>query len=241
MKIRDFIFLFFVSIPSALIVAIYTSQNPQLTLQKNVLAHISAKKAENLKTIILDTVNVQYVPTPTVFVPEPKDIDNNSVVTPLQTNGTSVDNENSQEWGVAKKIDEHTYTIKVAYDNKMTSPQEVIDALNSYRAVHGKGSLSYDGRLGDYAQTRVETYKNIGTTDSHAGFEHLINNEDGFSKLGFNSLGENSYYGGPLEASHLIEWAFAQSPGHDANQLGDWTHVGVGVNETAVNIIFGGN
>jgi uncharacterized protein YkwD len=48
-------------------------------------------------------------------------------------------------------------------------------------------------------------------------------------------------YGGPLNGTHLIEWVFSQSPGHDANQLDNgWSHVGVGVTDTSVNLVFGG-
>ena len=41
---------------------------------------------------------------------------------------------------------------------------------------------------------------------------------------------------------HVIEWVFAKSPGHDANQKDpDWTHVGIGVTDSTVNLIFGGS
>jgi uncharacterized protein YkwD len=39
----------------------------------------------------------------------------------------------------------------------------------------------------------------------------------------------------------LIEWVFAKSPEHNANQLDSgWTHVGIGVSGYGVNLIFGG-
>ena len=146
------------------------------------------------------------------------------------------------QWGEAKKIGEHTYTIKVGEDDRMATPQEVVDSLNTYRSVQGVGNLSVDSKLSEYAQTRADFFRSQGTTDAHAGFSHYLDNEDGFTKLGFYKLGENSYFGGPLYGVHLIEWVFAKSPEHNANQLSpDWSYVGVGTNGTAVNLIFGGS
>lgn len=149
--------------------------------------------------------------------------------------------DDSQQWGVAKKIGDHTYTIKVGEDARMATAQEVVDALNSYRHAHGVGDLVVDGKLTEYTQTRADFFKSSGSTDAHAGFSHFLDNEDGFTKLGFSRLGENSYYGGPLYGVHLIEWVFGASPEHNANQLdAGWQFIGVGVNSTAVNVIFGG-
>ncbi|MGB4966304.1 MAG: CAP domain-containing protein [Microgenomates group bacterium] len=145
------------------------------------------------------------------------------------------------QWGVAKKIGEHTYTIKVGEDARMATSQEIVDALNAYRKTQGVGELTIDSKLTEYAQSRADFFKSQKTTDAHAGFSNYLDNEDGFTKLGFTKLGENSYYGGPLYGVHLIEWVFGASPEHNANQLdGSWNYVGVGVNNTAVNLIFGG-
>lgn len=148
--------------------------------------------------------------------------------------------EDTGDWGVAKKVGEHTYTIKVGEDARMTTAQEAVDALNSYRKAHSVGALSVDPKLTEYAQSRADFFKSSGSTDAHAGFSSYLDNEDGFEKLGFARLGENSYYGGPLFGVHVIEWVFGASPEHNANQLdGGWSHVGVGVNGVSVNIIFG--
>jgi len=155
---------------------------------------------------------------------------------------TSSPDTSSGEWGVAKQVGEHTYTINVGNDSSMTSAQEVHQALNAYRSSKGIGQLSWDDKLASYAQGRASHFKNIGTVDSHAGFNSYLENENGFEQLGFMRLGENSYFGGALTGTHLIEWVFSQSPGHDANQLdSSWSHVGVGVTDTSVNLIFGGD
>jgi uncharacterized protein YkwD len=148
----------------------------------------------------------------------------------------------TEEWGIAKEIEEGTYTIRVGNDASMGSPQEVLAALNAYRNTNGRSTLAWDDTLGRYAQSRAEYMQSIQTTDKHAGFNHYLEKDDGFNRLGFNQLGENSYYGGPLNGTHVIEWVFAKSPGHDANQKSsDWTHVGIGVTNSTVNLIFGGS
>lgn len=145
------------------------------------------------------------------------------------------------EWGVAKQIGDHTYTINVGNDSNMASPSEVLQALNAYRSAKGSGQLSWDDKLAVYAQQRADYFKSISNVDGHSGFNNYLENEDGFGKLGFMRLGENSYYGGALTGTHLIEWVFSQSPGHDANQLDTgWSHVGIGTSSTSVNLVFGG-
>ncbi len=147
----------------------------------------------------------------------------------------------SQPWGVAQKVDDLTYTIKVGEDPVMATPQEVLNALNNYRNVNGKSSLTWDDNLASYAQSRANHFSAISGTDKHAGFDNYLNNEDGFSKLGFRRVGENSYFGGKLNGVHMIEWVFAKSPGHNANQLdSQWTHVGIGVTNNSANLNFGG-
>lgn len=156
---------------------------------------------------------------------------------PVILNPTTVESNN--EWGVAKQIDEHTYTIKIGYSDTMATSNEIHQSLNNYRQNHGKSSLNWDQTLADYAQTRAELFSSIQKTDSHAGFNSFLENEDGFSKLGANQVGENSYYGGNITGVQAIEWVFAQSPGHDANQLSDqWTHVGIGVSSSGIDLIF---
>lgn len=149
--------------------------------------------------------------------------------------------DSGEPWGVAKKIGEHTYTVKLGHDERMGTANEIYEALNSYRSAHSRGYLAWDEKLAAYAQIRADHFKTIGTTDEHAGLNQFLESEDGFVKLGFNQIGENSYFGGPLYGVHIIEWLFASSAEHNSNQLdSSWSHVGIGVTNTSVNIIFGG-
>lgn len=142
------------------------------------------------------------------------------------------------EWGKAIKKADGSYTMKIQLDKQMATPNEIYQALNSYRQSKGKGNLAWDDRLAGYATERADhTCKN--GIDNHAGFKDFLSNQDGFNKLGFGHLGENM---GNMRLSgvHLIEWMYSQSPGHDANQLGDWSHVGIGVVGDCDVLVFGG-
>lgn len=143
-------------------------------------------------------------------------------------------------WGMAQKVGDHTYTMKFTPDVRMATPQEIFDALNNYRQKNGIHILAWDTTLAQYAQSRANFFEQQGTLDHHAGFSHFLHDEDGFSKLGFNNMGENASYAGPLVGAHLIEWIFAGDEEHNANQLNaTWTHVGIGVNGIATDMIFG--
>ena len=145
-------------------------------------------------------------------------------------------------YGQAAKVGEHTYELQVTPDNRMATVQELLAALNQYRQKSGVGVLGWNASLGTYAQNRANFFSGKGSLDEHAGFMDFIHNENGFTKLGFNHLGENSAFAGPLSATHLIEGIFAADAEHNGNQLNnEWTQVGIGVNGIATDVIFGGN
>ena len=162
------------------------------------------------------------------------------IVAPQAISQRSPTNEPS-EWGIAKQIDEHTWTMRVGEDNRMATAQEILAALNAYRERHGRGALIWDGTLASYASERAAFFTMQGTLDGHAGFQDYLDNQNGFEKLGFRSVGENSSYGYQLAGVHLIEWVYAGDEPHDKNQLdSQWKYVGIGVNGTATDLIFGG-
>ncbi|HSW89883.1 MAG TPA: CAP domain-containing protein [Patescibacteria group bacterium] len=145
-------------------------------------------------------------------------------------------------WGVAQQINADTWRIRVGEDSRMGTPQEILQALNTYRNTHGKGSLSWDDKLATFAGSRAAYLNSIKGTDNHKGFIDYTSNEDNVRALGFGSLGENLSYGYQLLGVHLIEWIFASDSAHDANQLNSqWTHVGIATNGLAVDLIFGGS
>lgn len=145
----------------------------------------------------------------------------------------------TSQWGAAKQIAEHTYTITVGTDSRMATASEIVVALNNYRTKKGVGQLTWDDKLGNFAQSRADTFAFAGKLDEHAGFKNYLNTQDGFVKLGYNFIGENASFTGPLLGVHLIEWVFAGDQEHDNNQRNpQWTSVGVGVHSSAVDIVF---
>lgn len=147
-----------------------------------------------------------------------------------------------------EKYQQNTTLPVVASEEETTSDDRlifsaggIIEALNSYRLAKGVGGIPADSALMNYAQERASFFASRGSMDGHAGFQDFINNRDGFNKLGFFALGENSSYGHQLSAKELIEVVFSADAPHENNQLNpEWTHVGVGVAGGAVDIVFGG-
>lgn len=168
-------------------------------------------------------------PSPTQ-IPSPT-----SVQEPIPT-----DSANAKPWGEAWRQEDGSYTMKIQEDSVMSAPQELAEAINRYRETKGMGRLAWSDTLAAYAQSRAE-YIVANGSDRHAGFNNFVENEDGFQKLGFNCLGENMSEGFRLSGTHLVEWMYAQSPGHDANQLNPiYASIGVGIGDRVSVLIFGG-
>ena len=148
--------------------------------------------------------------------------------------------DDGQPWGVAKQIDDVTWRIKVGQDAQMGTPAEILIALNDYRRRYGVSNLSWDSGQSNYAQSRAVYFNKIKNLDGHKGFIDFLNNQDGFNKLGFYELGENASFGYKLSGVHLIEWIYAGDEPHNKNQLNRvWNYVGIGVDGTATDLIFG--
>jgi len=142
-------------------------------------------------------------------------------------------------WGVAIKVGEHTYKIKVQNDAVMGTPDEILQALNNLRSRNNIQLLKKDDRLCSYTQSRAEYQGKLGKTDVHAGFTDFLENQDGFRKLGYARVGENSSYGYTLSGVHLIEFVYMQSSEHNKNQLDPaWDHACAGTSGLATNLIF---
>ncbi|MBU3978928.1 hypothetical protein KKE68_04485 [Patescibacteria group bacterium] len=165
-------------------------------------------------------------------------IGQNKFIPPTPTSLPSI---SGDSWGVAKKIGVHTYTMRLQSDSRMGTPEEILGALNKYRQQHGRGILAWDDKLAGYANTRAEYFSQKNDLDAHAGFLDYLNNQDGFKKLGFANIGENSSIGFTLEAVHIIEWVYAGDAEHNDNQLNNnWHYAGIGVNGNATDLIFAG-
>lgn len=187
-------------------------------------------KSQNIKVRTIQTVQAVITPKPT------------AIPTPTIKLQKQAPKEDLGLWGIAKQLDEHTWTMKVGKDERMASAQEILDALNVYRERNGRGRLEWNQTLADYAQGRSDFFAKTGTTDKHQGFHEYLKDENNYKKLGFRSLGENSSIGFKLLGVHLIEWVYAGDKPHDDNQLNSrWSSVGIGVSGTATDLIFGGD
>lgn len=170
-----------------------------------------------------------------VVTPSPSQTVSSPTVHPTTTNPN-----NDKPWGQAWRQEDGSYTLKIQEDATMSEPRELADAINLYRETKGVNRLEWSDTLGAYAQTRAE-YVATNGSDHHAGFNTFVEKEDGYNKLGFNCLGENMSEGFQLSGTHLVEWMYAQSPGHDANQLNPiYSRVGVGISKKVSVLIFGG-
>ena len=216
-----------------IILFILTSDKNDILLYKILGIYIEPVK------ISTQQINPAPTSTPTqTITPSPTAIYKlNDTTNPSSNTGSSNAND---PWGVAKQISEHSWTMKIGFDNKMGTAQEIYDALNNYRRLHGSGILAWDNNLAAYAQSRADYFNSIGGTDEHKGFIQFTDNIDNLrQKLNFYSVGENSSYGFRLSGTHIIEWMYAGDKPHNDNQLNpNWTHVGVGVNGTATDLIF---
>lgn len=190
-----------------------------------ILSEKIVKKAQARNySIVKEPVNNALPSTTPTITPEPtKKID-------------------EEQWGIAKQIDETTWTMRVNQDSKMATDQEIFQALNNYRKQKGVGTLVWDDKLASFAKNRAATFTSIGKLDGHAGFSAYFNNEENIKQIGFSGLGENSSFGFKMEGVHLIEWVYAGDPPHEKNQLDPtWTHVGIGVDDLSTDVVFGKN
>lgn len=202
--------------------------NLLLNTDKNEL--INTTKVENSE-LPVDVIEIVEMETITKTIPSPTVVNKKPIVKPTIDNGP---------WGVSRQIDEVTWTMKVGEDEKMATAKEIFEALNNYRQRYGSQTLTWDEKLGNYAQSRAVYLNSIKNVDKHSGFNNFVENEDGFNKLGFTMLGENISYGYKLNGVHVIEWMYAGDKPHNDNQLDNrWNYVGIGVNGLATCLIFG--
>lgn len=143
-------------------------------------------------------------------------------------------------WGTTEKIGDHLYRTYVGQDEKMGTPEEILEALNYYRSNHGRSRLSLDEKLCKFSQIRADEQAKNNNLDSHKGFQDYLDDPKHWEELNFKSLGENASYGYILSGVHLIEWVFDADEEHRSNQLNhNWTHACVAISKTVVNVIFG--
>lgn len=193
------------------------------------LALISGKIMATLQKKVEAQENKHYAITISAFDPA-------TIVTPTPYLTPTP----TEPWGISRKMDETTWVIKVEDDKTMATSDEIFSALNHYRQKKGVGTLVKDAKLTDFSQKRARQFLKNNELDSHSGFNAHFSDEKHLRDAEFMGVGENSSYGYKLFGVHLVEWIFAGDGPHNDNQLDpSWTHVGIGVAGTGVDIIFG--
>lgn len=201
---------------------LYLSEIDTLTNTNTVSAHHSEIRgiADEIKSSSSD-LTTTVIPTKT---------SSSSAKLPISVTPSPIQNNGKKNSEITSQT---THT-------SVTSESNILAALNTYRQKNGIAPLIIDSTLQSFAQSRAEVFHSTGNMDNHVGFQSMLS-DNGFAKMGFNSLGENSSYGEWGTAQNLIEVIYGSSSAHNESQLrSDWTHVGIGVKGSATNLVFGG-
>jgi hypothetical protein len=97
---------------------------------------------------------------------------------------------------------------------------EFLAKINAERSSRGLNTLSVDGGLVSHARTHTQDMIDAGEI-FHSSEAEL----KAAAGSGWSSIGENVGRGGSVSSLHA---AFMDSPGHQANILGDYNYAGVG-------------
>ncbi len=120
----------------------------------------------------------------------------------------------------------------------MPSASQLFAGLNTYRAQHGVSQLKWDETLADYSSQLAEQANHRGAIDGGQNLRQ-VRSQNPFA-FGFQNIGELQSYGVTESATGLFANYFAAYPSTNITQSSsDWQYVGIGVNGTAVEVIFG--
>lgn len=241
MSFKRFLFIFLVALILAFVAFAFSSYNENNLLLQRANQLLNIAKVKLVEPVDLDSnldVDQQMTEEESVNVVAPTvSAIPTRVPTPVDPYANDPDLKDA-EWGEAVQVSETGWRMKVGFDQTMSTPTEAFQALNLYRYTKGKSNLTWDDRLANYALERA-TYICQNGSDAHEGFKKYVKEEEGYKNLGFYWLGENMSTHMRFTGTHLIEWMYASDPYHDGNQLGDWSHVGVGIYEDCSALIFG--
>lgn len=136
-----------------------------------------------------------------------------------------------------EKVDEHTTITWLPPDDRMSTNDELFDAINNYRRGHGIEEVSRSDTLCTISQKRAEEQQALGTIDGHAGFPKYAQEQRDFSYLTEVLFGG----GQPQSGVHIVEYGWDQSlTGHrEAIQDRSMSHGCGGVAGYFAAFIFG--
>lgn len=139
-------------------------------------------------------------------------------------------------WTV-EKVDEHVTKIALPPDPRMSTADELFEAMNNYRKARNVQNLAKSDLLCSIAENRADEQLANGDLDNHAGFDKYAQNQNEFSRMG------EVLFGGvqPQYGVHIIEYGWDRSlTGHkEAIQDPDWSHGCGGIAGYFAVFIFG--
>lgn len=124
-------------------------------------------------------------------------------------------------WTV-EKVDEHLTKIALPSDPRMSTPDELFEAMNNYRKAHNVSNLQKSDLLCSIAQSRASEQLANGKLDGHSGFEKYAKDQTEFFQMG------EVLFGGaqPQYGVHIVEYGWDRSlTGHkEAIQDSSWQY-----------------
>ena len=110
------------------------------------------------------------------------------------------------DWTV-EKVDEHVTEMNLPADPRMSTPDELFDEMNSYRASHSINTIQKDDLLCSIAGNRANEQVANGGLDNHAGFDKYAHNQTQFSRMGEVLFGGTQ----PELAVHVVQYGWDRS------------------------------
>lgn len=125
------------------------------------------------------------------------------------------------------------YVIKNAPAEPMSTKDELIEAVQTYRQAHGLNQISVDDGLCRIAEQRAVE---ASVEFSHDQFSKDAS-EGKYNFVEFTTISEN-LWDGSFSGVHIVEFGWDRSPGHRANLQGGWSRGCAGIHGTTAVFVF---
>lgn len=133
--------------------------------------------------------------------------------------------------GTCRKIDEKTTRCNNAPDSRMSTPEELFQAVNQYRIIHNLNPVQKDDTLCYIAQSRANEMQKVGQLDEHEGLKKYFDEQEVIQNIGEVMYGSSDGPGQPILGVHIVEWGWDRSvTGHkEALQDSKWQYGCAGI------------
>lgn len=154
----------------------------------------------------------------------------------IKTDLNSESVKKTYDWSV-EKVDEHITKISIPSDDRMSTVDELNQAMKSYRLANGLPELQKSDGICKIAQNRANEQLSNGGLDNHSGFNKYVQDQSEFNRMGEVLFGGNQ----PQYGVHIIEFGWHRSlTGHkEAIQDPSWQYGCGGIAGYYAVFIFG--